>query len=509
MARDLGCTAVAIAMVVAMTVAGCSTRPQSADESIRTAASSLIGADGLVRAPEADTPQSPDLYLTAVAIDMLALSAPRPIPDEVDLDVARGTLSEPWFTWSLLRVAGATPSAKAALPAGHVLPSPPERTDDANADAVMLWAWADAASRTTAAGQPELAAGTRLVASITETSSWYSAWRLGLARGLLDLPPSEVRLSPPTADTADPAFETLGYVALTRPESGDEVARLGAILASTLAAPGCTVETMAAIDALSLLKQDRMGAEARERCLAGAGEKGFVLQRPVALGSVATTFTVSYLLDPNAAGLVERDVLDRLKSELHADEPTEENRTTRLQTLAILKLSGVGTDEFGDEIAHARAGLAGTHPVADAPWLADRVAALRLLSGVIELPTLELPREDDLDPDAAIFLLTVSERFANDDAIAAALPNAQHRAVEQALRPEATIGYYRAVAALPSVHAVTIADTDQIRIEEGLAGLRGCGLSDYVYRISTGDGGSRCSFQASLLARHSSFERPI
>lgn len=137
--------------------------------------------------------------------------------------------------------------------------------------------------------------------------------------------------------------------------------------------------------------------------------------------------------------------------------------------------------------------------------MASRVAALRLLAGVIDLPSLDLPREDELDPSAAIFLLANSERFANDEAIAAALPIAQRRAVDSALHPGATIDYYRALAALPSVNSVT--DTEQIQIEEGLSNLRGCDLSPYLYPVNTGTDGLRCSFQVSLLARLSGFER--
>ncbi|MFV0406740.1 MAG: hypothetical protein ACK5LN_07975 [Propioniciclava sp.] len=78
--------------------------------------------------------------------------------------------------------------------------------------------------------------------------------------------------------------EALGYVAMTRPEADDEITRLATILTPELDVPNCTVEAMAAINALSLMKQDRSGAEARERCLAGADEQGFVLPQPIALG---------------------------------------------------------------------------------------------------------------------------------------------------------------------------------------------------------------------------------
>lgn len=499
---------VTLVVALILTVGACTpSSSESATKSIRQAAQGLVGDDGLIMAPEADSASFPDLYLTAVAMEMLGVSAPSVLRPE---QVSRSDrLPEPWATWTLSRVLGGTPAAPVTLPKGRRIPKPPVPTGDDDADAVMLWAWSDASERLTSV-PGELKAEARATArALNPAKSWYSRWRLMQAAEKLGATRHLDSSGPgPNSATEDVAFEALGYIAIQSHRTLVP-AELEKILRRDLDWPVCSVESLAAARAMKLLGDPR-GAERRLGICLKDADSGVLLNVPIRLGSVPTTFAVAELLNDDFAGLLSKSSLDSLEQDLALEQPSAKNRSERLQKLAILHMSKRSVGSFEEEIKTTAQQVSGRHEFSEARELATQVAALRRLQGQIDLPTLVgMPREEAIEPEAARFVLATSDRYANGAALVRALPRAQRTALADALVPSATLSYYRAVAALPAVDSFALSESEQDRVAKGLATLRGCALSPYLYRVAVRAGeAERCSFTMSLLARTSSFEGP-
>lgn len=455
----------------------------------------------LVRAPELGDQSRPDLFLTAMADDLLDLRSSGRLPADYDLALDSVKLPEPWFSWSLTRVLSA--GGPVQLPPGQPYPHPAGSAGDPDAASVELWAWADGAQRLTTRphdwGQA-IALGRRIEAR--GVTSWYAAWRLQSARTILDLPPltlEDPRIPAPTRETADLPLELLGYLSIKDRGPKDPAVQIIRDLPWQAAPSG--LDSYARV---SLLRFDGRQSEfLRERSpCRGSGAEGFALQRPIVLGSTKTTFIASSLLGDSFKGVLPEEGFTTLRRDLASG--TMIGKLQRLESIALLKRGGRPVDSYRSEIDAAKREIGKSFSLRATPEAVSMVSSLRAIDGEIARPRLDISG-DPPQGDAGLFVLANADCFSNTTELVKWLSPLKPYLWSRLAHPDGSRGYYLALQAVVQAAPEGLTEAKRAEIAAGVASLKGCERSPDLYRVSSEGGQGLCSFEATWMVLSASF----